>query len=789
MFQPMVCRALALHAIALVLAASVSLADAPTAIYLFPAGGQRGTTVHFRAGGYDFHDGVPVTISGEGVEISNRTQRAPSTVWFEGPVIPLPDSQAKEGYPGDHLGTVKIAKSAGLGMRQVRMWNSQGISDPLRFVVGDLPECVEHEIDGAALPVAVSLPITINGRIFPREDVDIWTFQARAGQSYVCEVMAARFGSPLESHIVVVDPNGRTIAENSEHFGNDACLRFTAAHDGTHQVRIKDANHGGLQHFVYRLTITDGPYVESIFPLGGRKGTKVAFQLSGQNISPESITFSLPEDYHQKLWHTEFVSSIGRSNSFPIHVSNCDERIELEPNDSSDAIALHEMVRAPIVLNGRIDNQGDVDRWRFSARKGESLDVEVFAARLGSRLDSVIAIRDSAGKEFAMNDDAEKGLSDSKLTWVAPTDGNFELTICDRFDRRVGTDFAYRLQVTPSDCQADFQLQLAQTTLNLSRGGQQKIKVAAIRKYGMNAAIELKVNGLPEGVKVEGNTIAEKKNQVEIVFRADSNVCIGPSKISIVGQALVGDQILTRVANQSSFTWGEPPAEEINLAIALPTPFKIAGQFETKYAARGSTFIRHYRIDRGGFDGPITVSMAERQVRHLQGVTGPTIVIPPGTNEFDYPIHLPPWMEIGRTSRTCLMGVGEIVEGKTVHKVSFTSPEQADQIIVLVDPGQLNLRLDRDSVRALPSSQADLQVSVGRGPGLTGAVRVDLVSPAHIQCISAAPLVIPAGENSGRLILKFGNLLDLFNMPMTVQAQTLVDGHPYTAEAKITIVE
>ena len=49
----------------------------------------------------------------------------------------------------------------------------------MKFVVGDLPEVIESEIDGQPIPERVSLPVTINGRIFPREDVDIWTFEVQ----------------------------------------------------------------------------------------------------------------------------------------------------------------------------------------------------------------------------------------------------------------------------------------------------------------------------------------------------------------------------------------------------------------------------------------------------------------------------------------------------------------------------------------------------------------------------------------------------------------------------------
>ena len=81
----------------LVIVPNFAFADAPTAIYMFPAGGQRGTEVHFRFGGYDLHDGCPLEMTGTGILPSRRVNPAMRTVWFVGTGIPLPASQAQEG--------------------------------------------------------------------------------------------------------------------------------------------------------------------------------------------------------------------------------------------------------------------------------------------------------------------------------------------------------------------------------------------------------------------------------------------------------------------------------------------------------------------------------------------------------------------------------------------------------------------------------------------------------------------------------------------------------------------
>lgn len=46
----------------------------------------------------------------------------------------------------------------------------------------------------------------------------------------------------------------------------------------------------------------------------------------------------------------------------------------------------------PGVANGRIEQPGDVDSWKFAAVSTSPLKVEVRAARLGSPLDAVLVI-------------------------------------------------------------------------------------------------------------------------------------------------------------------------------------------------------------------------------------------------------------------------------------------------------------------------------------------------------------------------------------------------------------
>ena len=127
-------------------------------------------------------------------------------------------------------GQVQIATDAPLGLRYWRLWTSQGATPAMKFVVGDLPEMVEEEIDGDPVPVTVDAAVTINGRIFPREDVDVWTFTAEEGpERLTCEVDAARLGSPLDARLEVRDAQGRVSPRTTTTRGADPRLALHRA--------------------------------------------------------------------------------------------------------------------------------------------------------------------------------------------------------------------------------------------------------------------------------------------------------------------------------------------------------------------------------------------------------------------------------------------------------------------------------------------------------------------------------------------------------------------------------
>jgi hypothetical protein len=781
-------------------AVPVLVAEVPSASYIFPAGGQQGATVNFKVGGSYLHGEASFRMAGPGVQADPSIKEI-DTLWFEGPLIPMPASQQKEDYPRDHAGRVVIAKDAPLGVRYWHVSTSQGITPAGRFVIGRLPEVIEEEIDGAPIPTAVSLPITINGRIFPREDIDIWTLSAKAGETISCTVSSRRLGSQLNARLEVRDPQGAPIAEAVPATGKDPVLQWKAPVDGNYAVQIHDLDFGGLQHYVYRLTITKNPHIETTYPLGGKRGSATRFALLGIDGSSRgeteieiptdaAVAFPLPAD-----------AVPGQPDAIFLQVGDVPELLEAEPNDLPEQASAAASV--PCVLNGRIQAPGDLDYWNLTAEKGQAVECELLAGELGSPLFPVMTVHDSAGKEIARSGNRGDPKTGASLRFVAPVGGSYRVAITEHFAHRGGPHYCYRLSLR-SPLGPDFKLTLASEVLTVFReieglteeekkarppSPPAKLAVTVQRLSGFAGEIELVAAGLPEGVHLANNKIAKGKNKTDLTFSAEPGAKLQSTPVTIIGVAVLGENKVARVASRATAR-GEPPFGEVLLAIAIPTPFYYTGDYDSFIMPRGTIFRRNYRLHRGDFTGPLHVRLADRQIRHLQGNHGPTITIPPGATEFEYGTVMAPCLEIGRTSRTLIMVYGTITDGDgSKHVVSYTSADSKHQFIGQMVAGLLSVHPREPSLAVTPGATLEVPIVIGRGPSLRDLeVRVGLEIPAHFKGVETEPVTVPAGQTSATLKILFAESSGEFNMPVKVIATTLGERDAHVAESPLEFV-
>jgi hypothetical protein len=226
------------------------------------------------------------------------------------------------------------------------------------------------------------------------------------------------------------------------------------------------------------------------------------------------------------------------------------------------------------------------------------------------------------------------------------------------------------------------------------------------------------------------------------------------------------------------------------MGIVPKIPFKHTGQYRIVTGLPGgTTYFRHYELERGGFDGPLTVRLADKQIRHLQGITDRTINIPAKATGFDFPIDFPFRVEVGRTSRVQVMIIGEMTDfDGTQHKISYTSNARDDQLISVAAAGLVSVETSADSYTAEPGTVFVIPVTIHREPTVRKqAMKVELIQPGHTTGIFAEPVGLVPGQSTVALKIQTAKSPGPFNAPFIIRATT-TKGPRRVAEKEIELV-
>jgi hypothetical protein len=161
---------------------------------------------------------------------------------------------------GDTQLVAEVSLPAGLpgGPLTFVVVTSSGETKPHPILVEtSLPVLAEKEPnDGFRQAQAVPVPGAVDGVIERPRDVDVFRIEGRAGQRLQLEVLAARYGSALDSILTVYDAQGREVASNDDIKDSvDSRVEVTLPRDGTYYACIIDAHDQGGPEHVYRLVI------------------------------------------------------------------------------------------------------------------------------------------------------------------------------------------------------------------------------------------------------------------------------------------------------------------------------------------------------------------------------------------------------------------------------------------------------------------------------------------------------------------------------------------------------
>lgn len=469
---------------------------------------------------------------------------------------------------------IAIGTNAPVGAHELRLIGTNGLSNPLRFYVGQYPEFTKPPVRAPnpdldrliarlggkpQLPeytARIQLPAVLNGQILPGGR-DRYSFSARKRQRIVVAVAARQLIPYLadavpgwfQAVLTLYDNAGRELACVDDFtFNPDPVLCFDVPKDGLYEIEVHDALYRGREDFVYRITIGEVPFLTGLYPLGCPAEQPTTVALTGWNLAEPNQTMEV--NFPRPGIHELVVTNAGRvSNPMLFVVDKLPECIETEPNDSQ---ATAQAIIAPMIVNGRIDAPGDVDVFRFEANEGAEIVVEVIARRLDSPLDSVLRVMDTTGNQIAANDDSDdksSGLithqADSYLHVRSQSGGPVYVCISDA-QRKGGPEFAYRLRVSPP--RHDFALMIVPSSLTVRAGMNVPLTVYALRKDGFTNEITLVLSNAPDGFNLAGARIGPGQDSVRLTLQAPRMPTPAPVALSIAGVATIGGHTVVRHA-------------------------------------------------------------------------------------------------------------------------------------------------------------------------------------------------------------------------------------------------
>ncbi len=603
----------------LFMAAGIAHAQvAPQLTSISPRAAQRGQTIDVTLEGKNINENAEIWFNNEGITAEIKKKSPAATVRFNG-------SGISGNIPNNPRLVIsfQIAPEAPLGNHQIRLITPNGVSNPQNFIVGDLPEIKEQEPNATPAEAnMLELPVTVNGVVSSIDDVDMFRFKLKKGARLICDINAQRMGSPLDSYIELFDPSGTEVVKSGDGNGLDSFIDYTTEQEGEYTLYLRDIRYQGGGNYLYRLSIGELPYLQSVFPLGGKRGAANNVNVAGANLgSVNAIQLDISPDASLGIQQLRVSTPSGlETNPYPYAIGEFNETNETEPNN---ALAEENKIGTPITVNGKIEKAGDVDRYSIKVEKGTRFVFEVKAREFRSQLDPILTIYSHKKGEteesveeqvLSVNDDAS-GV-DAIVAFTFPEAGDYGISVRD-LNNAGGGDYPYRLTIRPLN--PSFRVNVSTDNPRISRGGTLMMTVSAARVDGFNGALRFYSPDLPKGFVVSPTILYAGQNQGLLTITAPADAALGLHPFSIVGVGAVGGRRIEETASP----------QEILLTVMEAPPFTLSFADVDINVVHNKSTNFHVIADRqDGFNGPIALTVQGMPVR----ISGGKATIPAGKN-------------------------------------------------------------------------------------------------------------------------------------------------------------
>lgn len=566
--------------------------------------------------------------------------------------------------------TLKIADDCRLGEHQMRLRTATGVSELRTFWVDALTNLAEVEPNSdVAKAQKIPLNVTINGSI-PSEDIDYFVVTVEKSRPLTVEIEGMRLGRGVfDPYIAIQDKSGKVLgaSEDSALGFQDGIVSIIAPESGDYMVQVRETSFGGRDDYHYRLHVGSFPRPTGVYPVAGRASETVKVKFLGDVKGEFEQEIKLPATPQEKfgVFAATRDETIAPTPNW-MRVTSFPTALESEPNDSREQAG--EAREIPIVFNGMISKPGDHDWFRFRAKKGQNLQITVFARRLRSPLDSTIQIVNAKGSPVADNDDAAG--PDSSVNFKPDEDGDYTVLVRDHL-KRGGPDFVYCLEVAPVEPSIAVKIPEVARNDTQSRQyiavprGNRFATLVSVKRANVASELVFGADNLPSGVKLLAETLPAKVDQFPLVFEAATDASIDGKLVDLAAVATNGltghyrnDISLVEGPNNTSY-YGTR-VDKLLVAVTEAAPFKLRIVEPRVPLVQGGTMDLKVEAERDpGFDEAINLKM----VWNPPGVTSqPDITIPKGSNSVSFPLSAKSDAEL-REWKIAVLASSKVKEG------------------------------------------------------------------------------------------------------------------------------
>ncbi len=766
-------KSIVLATLGMLVAAMPAWAVAPTVRLIQPVGGQRGTEVAVRLTGQRLGDIQEILFYQPGITVTK--------------IVGGNDAQA--------VATFKIAELAELGLHDFRVRTATGISSLKTFSVGTLRDVAEVEPnDDFARPQKVAINVTVNG-VAGREDIDYYEVTAKKGERITAEVEGIRLGLTLfDPSIAILNARRFELASSDDNalVWQDCLVSLVAPEDGPYIIAVREAAFAGNAQCLYRLHVGNFPRPTATLPAGGKLGEHLRVRWIGDVLGETASEIDLP-DHVDRTFGLLAHDTRGYA-PYPnvFRLSPFGNTFESEPNETHNRAT---PFTPPVALNGVIEKAGDVDSFTFSARKGQTYDIRVFARQIRSPLDPVIGLFARNGGRVAGNDD--NGGPDSYIRFNPPRDGDFVITLSDHL-KKGGPEYTYRVEVssvTPrlelSTPNESLRRGTSVMAVSVPKGNRQAILIQA-RREDFGGAVTLNVDNLPAGVTVESDEMTAGNTVIPVLFHADAHAPMGAKLANVAGRPSDSSKQVPcefsstaeLVLGQNNVPFWTRTVESLAVAVAEEAPFSVAiVEPKVPIVRGGSMDLKVVATRKPGFTAPILVSLPWNP----PGIASKgEVVIPENATEVIIPINATRGAEL-KTWRILVNGTyiqppPAAAAGAPRAQQQQRRGNRGGRLVVssefarlTVVPEFLTLQFHTASVEQ--GKEVDMIVNVNHATAFAGAAKLTLIGLPNKA--TTEPVMITKSDTRVVFHLKIdpktppGESKDLF-----CQAVIMKDGEP-----------